>query len=98
MNTKRVYLTAHPSPTHTHTQRHAHLVYTIRTSSLNLSYEQTSTWLTDTNIPGVVEGHLRPTNVFELLSGTEPQGGANRPLLFSQLQIKSAEPIGTKSP
>lgn len=39
MNIKRVYLTAHPSPTHTH----MHTLYIqTRMSGLNLSYEQTN--------------------------------------------------------
>lgn len=42
--------------------------------------------IADTNIPGLVEGNLRPVDVLEPLSGTEPQGGANRPLFLTQLQ------------
>lgn len=84
MNIKRVYLTAHPSPTHTHT--HAHLVHTNQDEQLELKLwtKQKHRW--HTNIPGLVEGNLRPVDVLEPLSGTEPQGGANRPLFLSQLQ------------
>lgn len=57
-------------------------------SGLNLSYEQTKhRW--HTNIPDLVEGNPRPVDVLEPLSGTEPQGGANRPLFFLPVAEKN---------
>lgn len=57
MNIKREYLTIHPSPTRTH------LYIRIGMSNLNVSYEQTK-HRQHTNIPGLVEGDLRPVRAW----------------------------------
>lgn len=49
MNTKRVYLTAHPSPTHTHTQTYTPCTYNQDEQlELKLRTNFKQTWLTDT--------------------------------------------------
>lgn len=81
MNIKRVYLTAHLSPTHTHTR--THLVHTKQDELWTKNIADTQTFLV------FVEGNLRPVDVLEPLSGTEPQGGTSRPLFLTRLQKKN---------